>query len=179
MHISTCFVLVLLLAPVRAAHAEDLMVRLVDEFTGTWSTQETIFPGTDREYVERGTRVCSSILDGAYIQCTSQSTAKEKLREYLFYINVNHDSDEVEIVGIYGDWNRKNIYSGVFDEAENRLRLRARSHLAGELIDGPINWITFHSSSRGWIWEVFRWQDAVGGSKDFIGIERAAPIPPP
>ena len=66
----------------------------LDFLIGEWDIVETIYPGSDKEYQEMGTRTCSYYLDNRFIKCESSTTVSKngKSRKYAYYIN--HDKKE-------------------------------------------------------------------------------------
>ncbi len=60
---------------------------------GKWKVEETMFPGTERSYLERGIRTCEYFLDNSFIHCETQTTNSKtgKQRTYAYLINYDYD----------------------------------------------------------------------------------------
>jgi len=73
----------------RAQSIKDL-----DFLIGSWDVLETIYPGTDRAYQEKGTRVCEYYLNGSFIKCESSTVVSTSGKKRFYAYIINYDSRE-------------------------------------------------------------------------------------
>ncbi|MEQ9404722.1 MAG: hypothetical protein RIM99_14110 [Cyclobacteriaceae bacterium] len=66
----------------------------LDFLIGTWEVVETIYPGTEKEYQEKGTRTCEYYLNGAFIKCESATTDLKRNRKRHYSYVINYDKKE-------------------------------------------------------------------------------------
>ncbi len=69
-------------------------IRDLDFMIGSWDITETIFPGTDREYQEKGVRTCSYYLGDQFIKCESETTISKSGRKRYYAYFFNYDEKE-------------------------------------------------------------------------------------
>ena len=74
-------------------HSIDLKAQSVqdlDFLIGSWEVRETIYPGTDKEYIESGERTCEYFLE-TFIKCQAKTVVEKsgRKREYAYFINYN------------------------------------------------------------------------------------------
>ncbi|MEQ9298204.1 MAG: hypothetical protein RIF33_06565 [Cyclobacteriaceae bacterium] len=67
-------------------HAQD--IKDLDFLIGSWEITETLYPGTERTWQEKGRRTCEYWLDGQFIKCESvtidQRNNNQRTYAYLF-----------------------------------------------------------------------------------------------
>lgn len=69
-------------------------IKDLDFLIGEWDVLERIFPGTDKEYQEKGTRVCEYYLNGSFIKCESATVVSTSGKERYYTYVINYDERE-------------------------------------------------------------------------------------
>nr|WP_298793283.1 hypothetical protein [uncultured Allomuricauda sp.] len=69
-------------------------IKDLDFLIGTWKIVETIYPGTEKEYQEVGTRTCEYYLNGSFIKCESVTVDQRNQRERFYSYIINYDKKE-------------------------------------------------------------------------------------
>ncbi|WP_190810635.1 hypothetical protein [Flagellimonas sp. S3867] len=69
-------------------------IKDLDFLIGTWKIVETIYPGTDKEYQEIGTRTCKYYLNGNFIKCESETMVQKNGRKRHYSYVINYDKKE-------------------------------------------------------------------------------------
>lgn len=69
-------------------------IKDLDFLIGTWKIVETIYPGTEKEYQELGTRTCEYYLNGRFIKCESKTIDQRNQRERFYSYVINYDKKE-------------------------------------------------------------------------------------
>lgn len=69
-------------------------IKDLDFLIGTWKIVETIYPGTEKEYQEIGTRTCEYYLNGSFIKCESITVDERNQRERFYSYIINYDKRE-------------------------------------------------------------------------------------
>ncbi len=69
-------------------------IKDLDFLIGTWEIVETIYPGTEREYQEKGTRTCAYYLNGSFIKCESETTVQKNGKKRYYSYVINYDKRE-------------------------------------------------------------------------------------
>lgn len=82
-------ILIIIVGIAAALPLEAQSIKDLDFLIGAWDVAETIYPGTEKEYQEKGTRICSYYLDRRFIKCESETivSTSGKKRTYAYYIN--------------------------------------------------------------------------------------------
>ncbi len=69
-------------------------IKDLDFLIGKWKIVETIYPGTEKEYQEIGTRTCEYYLNGNFIKCESNTVDQRNQRERFYSYVINYDKRE-------------------------------------------------------------------------------------
>ncbi|WP_420603260.1 hypothetical protein [Flagellimonas sp.] len=69
-------------------------IKDLDFLIGKWKIVETIYPGTEKEYQEIGTRTCGYYLNGSFIKCESKTVDQRNQRERFYSYIINYDKKE-------------------------------------------------------------------------------------
>lgn len=109
-----------------SVNAQEPSIKDLDAFIGTWNVEEATIADERREVNERGIRTCSYALSDTYISCETRSRFEKtgKERVYKFLINYNQVDKRFEMVGVYSNWGRKNLYTFTVQKEPLRLDLR-------------------------------------------------------
>jgi hypothetical protein len=138
---------------------------------GTWHVTETIYPGTEREYVEVSVRACGPELGGAYVVCRMESAAPGRRRESWFLVNQHDGPGSIEFVGILTNVPYKIVYQGAFLSDGSGIDLMSYQVRDGAMTEGLPQTIRFISNDE------FEWRIAISDlgtpEESAIGVERA------
>ncbi|MEM7417484.1 MAG: hypothetical protein AAF389_18485 [Gemmatimonadota bacterium] len=141
---------------------------------GTWHVTETIYPGSEREYVEVTVRICSPELDGAYVVCRMQSAAEGRRRQSWFMVNQHDGPGSIEFVGIFTNVPYKTVYQGRFLDDGSGIDLLSHQLRPEGMTTGLPQTIRFLSEDE------FEWRIAISNQgtpeESAIGIERAVRV---
>ncbi len=69
-------------------------IKDLDFLIGEWEVLETIYPGTDKEYQEKGIRICEYYLNGSFIKCESSTVVSTSGKERFYAYVINYDKRE-------------------------------------------------------------------------------------
>ncbi len=95
----------------------------LDFLIGTWEVEETIFPGRDNEYQEKGTRTCAYYLNGSFIKCEASTvvTHTGKKRAYAYYINYDQKEDCFWATNFANDFPLHGLHQWFLDKEHQQL----------------------------------------------------------
>ena len=123
----------------------------LDWMIGEWSFDDQEVNG---DYRETGSRVCTWTLDKKYIQCANSGTNhRGKERTTVWYISYNSMDERYEIVGMFGDYPRKNLYVATPDETGHVVELVNESWSADGMVPMNLATITYDGGDE-WLWEI-------------------------
>lgn len=90
---------------------------------GNWKVVETIYPGTDKEYQEIGTRSCEYYLNGSFIKCESLTVDQrnERERAYAYIINYHKKEDVFLVTSLSHDFPLHGQHKWFLDKEKQRL----------------------------------------------------------
>ncbi|WP_411030678.1 hypothetical protein [Spongiimicrobium sp. 3-5] len=74
--------------------ANSQTIKDLDFLIGSWEVTETVFPGTEKEYEEKGTRNCEYYLNGSFIKCESSTVVSKSGKERKYVYLINYDEKE-------------------------------------------------------------------------------------
>ena len=105
-------------APLFSQSINDL-----DFLIGTWKIEETIYPGTEREYQEIGTRTCEYYLNGSFIKCESSTVVQKngKKRHYAYVINYDKRENCFRATNMANDFPLQGQFKWFLDEKNQRI----------------------------------------------------------
>lgn len=69
-------------------------IKDLDFLIGSWKVVETIYPGTEKEYQEIGTRTCEYYLNGSFIKCESETEVQKNGHKRFYSYVINYDKKE-------------------------------------------------------------------------------------
>lgn len=117
------------------------------------------------DYRETGTRSCVWTLDKKYIQCKNTGTNhRGKTRTTVWYINFNSMDQRYEMVGMFGDYPRKNLYVATPDASGHVVKLVNESWSTEGMVPMNLATITYNGEDQ-WLWEIRTGQpDPVSGA---------------
>ncbi len=96
-------------------------IKDLDVLIGKWDHEETVFPGTEREYTEKGSRECSYVLEDTYIKCESRSNSPRGARTYWFLINYQRDKDHFKVTTYNSDFDSSWHYTWYLDKEQQKI----------------------------------------------------------
>lgn len=97
-------------------------IKTLEFLLGTWKVSEVIYPGTDKEFVETGTRTCSYFVADTYIQCKTESTNKYRDRTYVMMINYEEEYEKYIVTTSFSDHDFQGIYHWYLDSAQQTIQ---------------------------------------------------------
>ena len=143
---------------------------------GTWHVTETLFPGTEREYVETSVRTCERALRDTYVLCKTLASARGRQRETWFLVN-QHDGDgSIEMLGVLTNIPGKTLYRGRFLDDGSGIDLRSFELGEESLTPGTHQRLRFTSADE-FVWTLGI-RDPGTPEESVIGIERAVRVSP-
>ena len=97
-------------------------IKDLDFLIGTWEVEETILPGRENEYQEKGTRTCEYYLDGSFIKCEASTVVSRngKKRSYAYYINYDKNEDCFWATNFANDFPLHGLHQWFLDK-ENKI----------------------------------------------------------
>ncbi|MEM9647432.1 MAG: hypothetical protein AAF969_03055 [Bacteroidota bacterium] len=69
-------------------------IKDLDFLIGSWEVEETIYPGTEKEYQEIGKRTCEYYLNGQFIKCESETVVQKNGHKRYYSYVINYDKKE-------------------------------------------------------------------------------------
>ena len=98
-------------------------IQHLDFLIGTWEVEETILPGRENAYQEKGTRTCTYYLDSSFIKCEASTVVKHtgKKRTYAYYINYDEKEDCYWATNFANDFPLHGLHQWFMDEAKKQL----------------------------------------------------------
>lgn len=98
-------------------------IKDLDFLIGDWKVNETLFPGTDRSYTEKGTRTCSYYLDNSFIKCESSTVSSKtgKQRSYIYLINYDQKEDCFWVTALSNDFPKHDKQQWFLDRANEQI----------------------------------------------------------
>jgi len=98
-------------------------IKDLDFLIGTWEVEETILPGRDNEYQEKGTRTCEYYLDGSFIKCEASTvvTHTGKKRTYAYYINYDAKEDCFWATNFANDFPLHGLHQWFLDKENQQI----------------------------------------------------------
>lgn len=118
-------------------------IKDLDFLIGSWKVEETIYPGTEREYKEKGIRTCSYYLKDAFIKCESQTTVSTsgKERHYVYFITWNHMDGFFHAINLAHDFPRPGIQQWYLDKEKKLITYVTPKNVLGDrFIRGTISY---------------------------------------
>ena len=71
---------------------------------GKWEVSEIVYAGTDKEYIETGSRECAYYMDGSWIKCETMGKRHGRDRSYTFLINYHPEKKYFQFLSLSGDY---------------------------------------------------------------------------
>lgn len=98
--------MLLTLSQLASAQSNGQSIQDMDFLIGTWDVLETIYPGTDRAFQEKGTRVCEYYLKDTMIKCESRTNLSTSGRErvYVYLIKYNSRAENFTAINFAHDF---------------------------------------------------------------------------
>lgn len=141
----------LLLGMTASGAPKTQSIRDLDWLIGSWDFVDV---SVTRKYRETGTRTCSYTLDEKYLVCQSIGTSQSgKERTYIFFLNYNSIDDRFEMVAMFGDYPRKNLYIVEVSENGHRLDLKNSTWTDDGLTKNNEATLTYDGESQ-YVWEI-------------------------
>jgi len=144
-------------------------IKDLDFLIGTWEVEETIYPGTDKEYKEKGIRTCSYFLNDAFIKCEAITivSTSGKERHYGYYITWNHMDGFFQAVSLAHDFPRPGIHQWYLDKEKKIITFVTPKNVLGDrFIRGTIS----YENPKQLIWQ--GWWSKYNEDKDWEQIFR-------
>ncbi len=117
----------------------------LDFLIGNWEVEETILPGRDNEYQEKGIRTCEYYLDGSFIKCEASTviTHTGKKRTYAYYINYDEKEDCFWATNFANDFPLHGLHQWFLDEENQQLIAITPKNVNGDrFFRGTISYAT-------------------------------------
>lgn len=95
----------------------------LDFLIGSWKIEETIYPGTSKEYQEKGIRVCEYFLNGSFIKCESTTLVQKngKERHYAYVINYDKKEDCFRTTNLANDFPLHGQFKWFLDKENQQI----------------------------------------------------------
>ncbi len=95
----------------------------LDFLIGTWKVVETIYPGTEKEYQELGSRTCEYYLNGSFIKCESKTVDQRNQQEraYAYLINYHKKEDVFLVTSLAHDFPLHGQHKWFLDKENQQL----------------------------------------------------------
>ncbi len=98
-------------------------IKDLDFLIGKWEVSEVVYPGTDKEYIEKGTRTCEYILQDTYIQCTTNGNRHGKDRSYQWSINFDKKTKHFIYTSTWSDYDFRGTYEIRLNAEKSELKV--------------------------------------------------------
>lgn len=79
-------------------------IKDLDFLVGKWEVREIVFAGTDKEYIETGSRECAYYMDGSWIKCETMGKRHGRDRSYTFLINYHPAEEYFQFLSLSSDY---------------------------------------------------------------------------
>lgn len=79
-------------------------VKDLDFLIGKWEVSEIVYAGTDKEYIETGSRECAYHMDGSWIKCETMGKRHGRDRSYTFLINYHPEKEYFQFLSFSSDY---------------------------------------------------------------------------
>ena len=98
-------------------------IRDLDFLIGKWEVNETIYPGTEKEYTESGVRTCEYYLDDSFIKCEASTVVNHsgKKRTYAYYINYDDKNECFWATNFANDFHLHGLHQWFLDEDNHQI----------------------------------------------------------
>ncbi|MEP1095164.1 MAG: hypothetical protein ABJG78_08645 [Cyclobacteriaceae bacterium] len=109
------------IAATTSLHSQS--IKDLDFLIGSWDVLETIYPGTEKEYQENGTRVCEYYLNGSFIKCESSTVVSTsgKKRMYAYVINYDKREDCFRATNLADDFPLQGQFKWFLDKENQQI----------------------------------------------------------
>jgi len=145
----------------------------VQSFIGEWEVTETLYQGTDREYVERSRRVCEPAIRELYVICRTEASSPNGDREYWWLMN-EPEPGVIEWMSFFSNYPGKGLLRGEILADGAGINLQAFEIEGSTLAAGSHQRIRFRSPDEfEWLVGLDSW-DAPASMA--FGIERAVRV---
>ncbi|MCE7995557.1 MAG: hypothetical protein HEP71_26500 [Roseivirga sp.] len=106
-------------------HGYGQSIRDLDFLIGTWQVEETLYPGTDKEYKEKGMRTCEYYLGDSFIKCEAETTVSKtgKNRMYVYLINYNKWGEYYQAINFSNDYPAYSHQQWYLDADKKEIRI--------------------------------------------------------
>lgn len=118
-HLALVFV-TLLLFQFKSAQSQG--IKNLEFLIGTWDVSEVIYPGSDKEYIEAGTRTCEYDVDGTYIKCVTNAKSKYGERSLFMFFNYDNDFNKYIVTTLFSNLSFQGKYEWYLDSAQQRIQ---------------------------------------------------------
>ncbi|MEQ8928110.1 MAG: hypothetical protein RLO81_19995 [Fulvivirga sp.] len=104
------------------ALASGQSIKDLDFLIGEWEVEETIMPGTDKEYKETGKRRCSYFLNDSCILMEAETTISTsgRKRTYMYIINYDIKENCYWATAVASDFPKQGLHKWFLDK-ENKI----------------------------------------------------------
>jgi hypothetical protein len=106
-------------------HLKTAKAQSIDDLKfliGTWEVNEVIYPGTEKEFTESGTRTCAYFVDSTYIQCITNATNKYRERTYVMMFNYAKKYNKYIVTSLFSDHSFQGVYEWYLDSAKQTIQ---------------------------------------------------------
>ena len=139
-------------------------IKDLDFLIGAWETVETIYPGLEKEYQEKGTRICGYYLNDSFIKCESSTkiSTSGKERKVVYYINYDKKEECFWATTLASDFPKHGQHKWFLDEENQQIIAITPKNVIGDrFFRGTISyadknrliwdgWASKFSSDKNW-----------------------------
>lgn len=113
--------IILAFALTGSIHAQS--IKDLDFLIGRWKVTETLYPGTEKQWQENGTRECEYYLDGQFIKCESSTvdSRNQKTRTYVYFMNYDKKCDCFRVTSLAHDFPLHGQHEWYLDRENKRV----------------------------------------------------------
>ena len=102
--------------------AQSQGIKNLDFLIGTWDVSEVIYPGSENEYIEAGTRTCGYDVDGTYIKCVTKAKSKYGERSLFMFFNYHKEYNKYIVTTLFSNLSFQGKYEWYLDSAKQTIQ---------------------------------------------------------
>ena len=111
---------IVLLFQFQSVHSQS--IQDLDFLIGTWDVSEVICPGSDKKYIEGGTRTCEYDVDGTYIKCVTNAKSKYGERSLFMFFNYDKKFNKYIVTTLFSNLSFQGKYEWYLDSAQQTIQ---------------------------------------------------------
>lgn len=119
------FILCITMLGMSLQYSYGQSIKDLDFLIGSWEVEETLYPGTEKEYKEKGIRTCEYYLMNAFIKCEAETTVSKtgKSRSYVYLINYNKWEKYYQAINFSNDYPAYSHQQWYLDADKKEIRI--------------------------------------------------------